>query len=146
MKKIVGVVCCIVIIAIIAFEGYTIWRLNNQIKEKDNTINTIKNETSLEDKIKDAYAKKMENEYNISSGDYRIDRVEILNDEDKKSVLEMDNGQYYKEGDVLAVITYAEKAEYGMAGNGVQDGDWVVNKEACVAYRDGKIVSDGTGW
>ena len=77
--------------------------------------------------------------------DYRIDKVEILSEERTKEIIKWDNGQYYKEEDVLAIVTYSVKSDE-LAGNGEQSGEWVINKTACIAFRDGKIVSEGTGW
>lgn len=131
MKKKIGIAAVIVIvIAVLIIGGIFICKNNN----KDN-----KN-VSIEEQIKNEYSKELQ-----AFEEYRIDKVEILSEERTKEIIEWDNGQYYKEGDVLAIITYSIKGDE-LAGNGEQSGDWVINKTVCVAFRDGKIISEGTGW
>lgn len=171
MKKVIVTLLILILIAILGFGGYMIWKLNDKIDDQSNKIENILNSTisnninnevntntnaennivnntepneSIDDQIKRAYLKKLKE---AGFDDYRVDNVEVLNEERTKEIIKWDNGQYYKSGDVLAIVTYAvSPAEYGMAGNGEQSGNWVINKTACVSFRDGEIVSDGTGW
>lgn len=176
MKKVIVTLLIFILIAILSFGGYMIWKLNDKIDEQSNKIETIINCTSsdntnsevntntnvttnvvnnivdnnttanesIEEQIKKAYLKTLKD---AGFDDYRVDKVEVLSEERTKEIIEWDNGKYYKPGDVLAFVTYAvSPADYGMAGNGEKSGNWVVNKTACVSYRDGQIVSDGTGW
>lgn len=119
---------------------------NNQTQQPTNNNQTTV--ASMEEQVKNAYAQKISQSSNVA--EYRIESVIILTDEQKKSLLEYDKGQYYKETDTLANVRYSVKlkdmkGEYS-AGNGEVNGDWMINKSACVCYRDGQIVSDGTGW
>lgn len=171
MKKVIVTLLILILIAILGFGGYMIWKLNDKIDDQSNKIENILNSTisnninnevntntnaennivnntepneSIDDQIKRAYLKKLKE---AGFDDYRVDNVEVLNEERTKEIIEWDNGQYYKSGDVLAIVTYAvSPAEYGMAGNGEQSGNWVINKTACISFRDGQIVSDGTSW
>lgn len=171
MKKVIVTLLILILIAILGFGGYMIWKLNDKIDNQSNKIENILNSTisnninnevntntnaennivnntepneSIDDQIKRAYLKKLKE---AGFDDYRVDNVEVLNEERTKEIIEWDNGQYYKSGDVLAIVTYAvSPAEYGMAGNGEQSGNWVINKTACISFRDGQIVSDGTSW
>lgn len=135
MKKIGGIVITLVIIVVLIISGFFILNKNYKDDNKNNNENL-----SMEQRIKNEYSKSLE-----LYEDYRIDSVEILSEERTKEIIKLDNGQYYEEGDVLAIITYAIKSDE-MAGNGEKSGDWVINKTVCIAFRDGKIVSEGTGW
>lgn len=177
MKKVIVTLLILILIAILGFGGYMIWKLNDKIddqsskienilkgtnsnsvnnevdtttnvttntSDENNIVNNVEANESIDDQIKRAYLKKLKE---AGFDDYRVDNVEVLNEERTKEIIEWDNGQYYKSGDVLAIVTYAvSPAEYGMAGNGEQSGNWVINKTACISFRDGQIVSDGTSW
>jgi len=135
MQKKVGIILvAVILLGLAIFGGFMIWK-NNQNKKNNN------DNVSIEEQIKREFTKELESSYE----DYRIDKVEVLSDERTKEIIEWDRGQYYKEGDVLAVITYAIKSDE-LAGNGEQSGDWIINKTLCIAFRDGKIISGGTGW
>ena len=134
MKKIFLVVIAVILIVGIAVGGFFIWK-NTHKDDKKNNENI-----SVEEQIKNEFSKELS-----VYDDYRIEKVEILNEERTKEIIDWDRGQYYKDGDVLATITYSIKSDE-MAGNGEQQGDWVVDKIVCIAFRDGKIVSAGTGW
>lgn len=128
MKKMIVIMVTIFAIAVFVVGGVFIWK------------NIQKNNVSVEDQIKKEFSKLLED-----FEDYRIDNIEVLSKERAKEIIEWDKGQYYKDGDVLAIVTYAIKGDQ-LAGNGEQSGDWVINMTACIAFRDGKIVSSGTGW
>ena len=132
MKKIIGVIVAIIILIAVCVGGFFIWKNNH--KNNDNNL-------SVEEQIKKEFSKNLE----MYGQEYRIDKIEILDEEYTKHIIEWDNGGYYREGDVLAIVTYAIKDDV-RAGNGRLDGEWTVDMRSCIAFRDGKIVSDGTGW
>ena len=113
------------------------------------TTTTTPTENTDEAKVKQAYLDLLKQSY-PNYKDYRIDSVKVLTGAEKQELIATLGGDYYKDTDILAVVTYSLKPEsmqnYTIAGNGEIQGEWVVNKSACVAYRDGKIVSNGTGW
>lgn len=200
MKKVIIAILSVILVTILGFGGFMLWKLNEKMDEQNgkisnlindakgneedvenntnitngtnvtnNTVNAVNNttntvnqngsnnttggttnnqttsNTSLEEQIKSAYLTKLKNTY-IGYVDYRIDGIKILTEEEKKSLLNLG----YQSTDVLAVVGYSIKPQstegYVVAGNGEISGDWVINKSACVCYRNGEIVSDGTGW
>ena len=86
--------------------------------------------------------------YDEKLADYRVDSVRVISGDEKQQLVdELD----YLDTDILAVVNYSVKPEdinstAWIAGNGEIDGDWIVNKQACVAVRDGEIIAGGTGW
>ena len=136
------------------FENYTgstsFVRGFTNLREEDPNENST-SVTMTEDEIKKLYFEKLKNADNNNPeklADYRVDEVKILSGDDKKSILEFDE---YKDTDILAYVTYSVKPRdinntVWLAGNGKIEGDWIVEKVACVSIRDGKIIGDGTGW
>lgn len=121
--------------------------VNNQVITNNTVVNNQTNTNlSIEDQVKNAYGRLLSQNGNIL--EYRIDSVTVLSDEQKKSILEYDKGQYYTEADTLAVVGYSVRLKdvNANAGNGEVSGDWIIKKSACVSYRDGEIKQDGTGW
>lgn len=120
----------------------------------NNITNSNNVNSSNEEIIKELFLKKIDEEDKANSEkliDYRVDRVNLVDEENKKSILEMDDGEYYTKDDILAYVIYSVKPQdinttNWISGNGEVDGDWVVNKEVCVSVRNGEIVSMGTGW
>ena len=100
-----------------------------------------------EEIIKEAYLKKIKESY-LNCSDYRIDSVKVLNTAEKQSLV--NSIPEYKDAEILAIVTYSIKPQdisnYVIAGNGEISGEWVVNKSACVSYKNGAIATDGTGW
>ena len=141
--------------------------IDNTINNNNNNTNTINNNTisnntgtisgttttpvatSDEAKVKEAYITLLKQTY-PNYKEYRIDSVKVLTDAEKQELVNTLGGDLYRMTDILAIVTYSLKPDsienYVLAGNGEIVGEWVVNKSACVAYRDGKIVADGTGW
>lgn len=121
--------------------------LNNQIATNNTVVNNQTNTNlPIDEQIKNAYGKRLSQNQNIL--EYKIESVTVLSDEQKKSILEYDKGQYYTEADTLAVVGYSVRLKdiNANAGNGEVSGDWIIKKSACVSYRDGEIKQDGTGW
>ena len=118
-------------------------------EENNVTENNDINATMTTDEIKELYLEKLKADDNQNSEkllEYRVDDVSLM---DKSQI--MLDGIYYKDTDILAIVTYSVKPQdinnsIWIAGNGVIEGDWVVEKVACVCIRDGEIISDGTGW
>ena len=123
---------------------------NAVITNTTNTTNTTNNTTKTnEEIIKEAYLSKIKQSY-PNCTDYRIDNVRVYSEAEKKSLIDSLGDDSYKTTDILAIVEYSIKPQdiktFVIAGNGEVQGDWVVGKSACVTYRDGKIVADGTGW
>lgn len=120
---------------------------NNESANKNTIPETT--ESSDEDTIKVLFLAKLKEVNNTNSEkllDYRVDKVEILSNNQKQSWVE--NG--YNSSDVLAIVTYSVKPENAnasnwMAGNGEVSGDWIINKTAYECLRNGKLV-DTTGF
>ncbi len=104
-----------------------------------------------EDDIWSAFLYKLSqaSENNEKLLDWRVDEVKILSDSEKQTY--MSHG--YKSTDVLVLVTYSVKPENinnskWIAGNGTISGDWIIEKQACECYRDGKLIGEGfaTSW
>lgn len=103
-----------------------------------------------EDEIKDLYLKQIKKEDSENSEkllEYRVDEVSIVTYD---GIVDLD-GEHYKDTDILAIVTYSVKPQdvnntVWAAGNGGNDGEWIVNKSACVCIRNGEIVSNGINW
>lgn len=97
------------------------------------------------------YLKGLSEEEGHELADYRIEDINVMDDEAKREIVENFSGEYFMT-DVLASVTFsvkpAEGADpiYWTAGNGEESGDWVVNKNLLVTMRDGKLTNIGTGW
>lgn len=77
--------------------------------------------------------------------DYRVESVRVLSNEEKQSFV---NDGGYCHNDILAVVNYSIKPKdigYYMSGNGEVDGEWMVNKQACVCIREGEDRIEGLG-
>ena len=77
--------------------------------------------------------------------DYRVESVRVLSNEEKQSFV---NDGGYCPNDILAVVNYSIKPKdigYYMSGNGEVDGEWMVNKQACVCIREGEDRIEGLG-
>lgn len=166
LKKIILALVIILVIAIIVGESWVlidsknksdaeIANLKNQISDIQEKAQNIENEAnSTEELIKQLFLEMIQSDEKESSEklvDYKVSKVTILDDEEKQEILEMDGGQYYKSDDILACVTYSVKPQdinnsNWIAGNGTIEGEWIVDKVACISLRNGKIVSSGTGW
>lgn len=121
--------------------------VTNNTTEPTNNGTTTTTSNTEEEKIKEICMARLKQSY-PNYQEYRIDNVKILTDAEKQEILQNTPG--YSATDTFAVITYSIKPEsienYVVAGNGEISGDWVVNKSACVIFRDGQIIANGTGW
>ena len=123
---------------------------NNTYTTTTNTTNNVSTNTTTktdEDKIKEAYLNKIKQSY-LNCSEYRIDSVKVLTAAEKQEIV--NSMPEYKDAEILAVVNYSIKPKdinnYVIAGNGEIRGEWIVNKSACVSYKNGAILSDGTGW
>lgn len=139
------------------FENYTgstsfVRGFTNLSEEDTNEPST--SVTLTENEIKELYLDELKKDNNNNPEkllDYRVDKVSIMSEDDKKSFLEFNEGLYYKDTDVFAYVEYSVKPQdinnsAWIAGNGKIEGDWIVEKVACVTIRNGEIIGDGTGW
>ena len=110
-------------------------------------------EDTDENLVKDLVLDEIKLTYGGNNGkllDYRVDKVVLLTDEQKKNLIKTIDT--YKETDILANVTYSLKPKdvndpAWTVGNGEVKGDWVVNKSACVCVRE-EMLRGGlsTGW
>ena len=119
---------------------------------EESVIQLTENEQARE-MIFDLFSEHIENLSNISGdelSEFKIEKVDILEDDDKEDLISNFSGDYFV-SDVLASVTYSVRpidsnSMSWIAGNGEQSGDWIVNKVQCVILRDGKLTVVGTGW
>lgn len=127
------------------------------IKPKNEIANTTLNEnnltsntgTSKTDIVRKLFIDNvLSNDTN--NADYKIDKITIVTDnlESLKSLYSESTSD-----DIFATVVYSIKPidmNAGLAGNGEQQGDWVVNKSNCVyiQYNNGDYIvkNVGTGW
>lgn len=145
----------------------TISNLQGKLDEISSTINsnttnsddnsssnkTSSSQLSTQDTIKELFLAKLKALDNSNSEkllDYRVDKIEILNDKEDQSFIELG----YNLNDILAYVTYSVKPKNvntstWLAGNGEAEGGWIINKVACECLRNGKLVDStglNTGW
>ena len=114
--------------------------------EKETKVETNNEKVNDEDTIKDLFLAKVKELNNTNSEkllDYRVDKVEILSDNEKQHWVEMGS---YNSTDILATVTYSVKpkdvnATNWTAGNGEKSGEWIINKTACECLRNGKLTN-----
>ena len=125
----------------------TISSTNTTKTDTTNSVPTNTTPKTDEEKIKEAYLKKIKESY-LNCSDYRIDSVKVLSTAEKQELI--NSIPEYKDAEILAIVNYSIKPQditnYVIAGNGEVSGEWVVNKSACVSYKNGTILTDGTGW
>ena len=122
-------------------------------KDDNSKKRQVSNNTTYTNVNTDTYANKLKEEGIINSeeiADYKINEIEVVSEEQKKVILEMDK-QYYKNDDIFAFLTYSVKPEdldssVLNTGTGVKNGEWITFNRICVCIRDGKIISAGTSW
>ena len=121
-------------------------KIAETINETKTNVDSNNEKVSVEDTIKELFLAKMKEINKTSSEellDYRVDKVEIIPDSEKQTLVESRN---YKSTDVLADVTYSVKPKdvsttNWTAGNGEISGEWVINKTACECLRDGKLIN-----
>ncbi len=106
---------------------------------------------ALEKTIEELFLDELKNQDGLLS--YRVEAVSLYDEEEKQKIIKMDGGENYKSSDELAVVRYSVKPENmedsnWIAGNGTEQGDWILNKAACVCLRGNKLVGNvfNTGW
>lgn len=125
----------------------------NNIDSKSNDTQTSSSQLSTENTIKELFLAKLKAINNSNSEkllDYRVDKVEILSNSEKESLIELG----YTSNDILAYVTYSVKPKNvntsgWIAGNGEIEDEWITNKVACECLRNGILVDNSgfnTGW
>ena len=123
---------------------------SNNLSNNTEAVQNIQN--SIEDTIKELFLKELKERDNNNDSekliDYRVDKITLL----KYTDMSEDFQKSYKPTDILAEVTYSVKPNdinrtAWLAGNGVTEGEWIVNKTACTYLRDGKLLGGlSTGW
>lgn len=119
-----------------------------------NRMEKTSSDTVTENTIKELFLSKIKANDTTNTEkllDYKVDKVTLIKDDEKQSIVDMDGGQYYKADDTLAYVEYSVKprdvnSTVWIAGNGEVEGEWIVGKVDCVCIRSGEIVTSGTGW
>lgn len=176
-SKIIIILLVIILIAVLGVGCYFIYKTTTKIEEqnneisklKENELNTLNEENSsvistdstktadatvTENTIKELFLNKIKADDDTNTEkllDYRVDKVTIVKDDEKQSIVDMDGGQYYKADDTLAYVEYSVKPKdvsstVWIAGNGEVEGEWIVGKVVCVCIRNREIITSGTGW
>ena len=108
----------------------------------------------LEARIADQYIEELKkaSDERVSNGeegaellDCRIESVHVLSNEEKQDMV---GDSDYGPNDILAVVNYSVKPkdiESWLPANGEVDGEWIVNKQACVCIPEGSDSIGGLG-
>ncbi len=119
----------------------------SELTEEDNA--------EIEARIADQYLEELKkaSDERVSEGeegaellDCRIESVHVLSDEEKQDLI--GDSDYYGPNDILAVVDYSVKPkdiESWLPANGEVDGEWIVNKQACVCIHEGSDSIGGLG-
>ena len=107
------------------------------IDDKYNDNKNSSSQLTTEETIKNLFLAKLKALDNSNSEkllDYRVDKVEILSNSKKQSLIDFG----YNSTDILAYVTYSVKpknvtATSWIAGNGKVEGEWIINKIACIS-------------
>ena len=109
----------------------------------------------LEARIADQYLEELKkaSDERVSNGeegaeliDYRVESVHVLSNEEKQNII--DNSDY-SPNDILATVTYSVKPKdlesAWHAGNGSIEGEWIIDKQACICIKEGSYRVGGLG-
>lgn len=126
--------------------------VNNTIST-DSTKNTDteKNLTQLIQEAFEKYIKETANKNSVDKlDDYKLDSIVLYTEAENDRILKIDGGSAYKKGDMLGTITFSVKPvnkdrSMWSAGNGREDGEWIVNKSLTIRIRGNDIEIGGTG-
>ena len=130
---------------------------NNQVNteniQNNEQLNVAKTDEEIIKEEVLEYLNKANDEAEEKFLDCRIDSVTIVTGKDKEDILNMDQGQYYKDSDILFEVSYSVKPQdttngSWLVGNATLTTDGWVNLHQVGNIRDGKIGSQGlgTGW
>lgn len=131
---------------------------NTQENKSVNTKqDTVKTDSQIVEELFLDYLKNVEESSGKKLKGYKIDKVKILSENERKNVVDIyeDAGNNVNEKDIFAEVTYSVKPENienteWMAGNGEKQEDWLVNKSACIFIKNNngvyEIQENGTGW
>ena len=117
-------------------DNEVIFKSCGELELSNNNNQDNKSEKSENDNVKELFIK----DY-LTKGDtlldYSIDKIQILDKEEKEKILKFGD---YQASDVLAYVYYSVKPkniDEWNAGNGTISGEWITNKFACVAIHNG---------
>lgn len=134
---------------------------NIEENERNNSIvtqNTSKKDNEIAEELFLDYLKNVKENSGENLKEYKIEKINVLLENERKTVKEIfesTDGVTINEKDIFAEIKYSVKPNDientdWIAGNGERQGEWIVNKSACVfiKYDNGtyKIQENGTGW
>ncbi len=112
---------------------------------------TEKNLTQLIQEAFEKYIKETANKNSVDKlDDYKLDSIVLYTEAENDRILKIDGGSAYKKGDMLGTITFSVKPvnkdrSMWSAGNGREDGEWIVNKSLTIRIRGNDIEIGGTG-
>jgi len=82
--------------------------------------------------------------------DYRIDKIKILTNKEVEELKKLYKDSDYKVNDILIEFTYSIKPEGNidawLIGNGIKEGEWIVDKFICKVLRNEELINIGTSW
>lgn len=120
-------------------------------EEEVGTSTSSSSKKTVEETIEELFLDELKKEDDLLA--YKVESVTLVTGTEKQDILDMDGGQYYRSSDDLAVVRYSVKPKdmegpNWVAGNGTEQGDWILNKAACVCLRGNKLVGNvfNTGW
>ena len=126
--------------------------VNNTISTgSTKNTDTEKNLTQLIQEAFEKYIKETANKNSVDKlNDYKLDGIELYTEAENDRILKMDGESAYKKGDMLGTITFSVKPvnkdrSMWSAGNGREDGEWIVNKSLTIRIRGNDIEIGGTG-
>lgn len=131
---------------------------NNKENENANIQSASKTDSEIVEELFLNYLKNMEESSGKKLKAYKIDKVNVLLENERKNVAgtyKSVGGNNVNNKDIFAEVTYSVKPDdientEWIAGNGEKQDDWLINKTACVfiKYDNGtyKIQGNGTGW
>lgn len=131
---------------------------NNKENENTNIQGASKTDNEIVEELFLNYLKNMEESSGKKLKAYKIDKVNVLLGDKRKNVVDTYEGiesNSINEKDIFAEVIYSVKPDdientEWIAGNGEKQGEWLINKMACVFIKNDngsyKIQGNGTGW
>lgn len=131
----------------------------NEVTDKENSTNddsTIENtdknttEKTDEDIVKELFVSNLKNTYGENLIEYKINNIEIYTGNKRQEIANIIGD--VADDDIITTVDYSIRLKDVSkdAGNGTLNGDWVLNKLACVQIGHDvtgyKILNIGTGW
>lgn len=131
----------------------------NEVTDKENSTNddsTIENtdknttEKTDEDIVRDLFVSYLKNTRGENLIEYKINNIEIYTGNERQEIANIIGD--VADNDIITTVDYSIRLKDVSkdAGNGTLNGDWVLNKFACVQIGHDvtgyKILNIGTGW